>query len=119
MLSVLRVVAALLFLQHGLSKYFAFPGPSPAGFHVISLLGLAALIETLGSLLLLFGLFTRPAAFIMSGEMAFAYFTAHQPRALFPIQNGGELAILLCFVFLYLAVAGGGTWSLDAQRRRR
>ncbi len=114
-LSVLRIVAALLFLQHGLVKLFGFPVPGPA--HLPPLIDVAALIEVTGSLLLLVGLFTRPVAFIMSGEMAFAYFIAHAPRNFFPIANGGDPAILYCFIFLYLAFAGGGPWSLDAARQ--
>jgi len=114
LLSVLRIVAALLFLQHGLAKLLHFP-------HVVmfdqlqlfSLLGLAGVIELLGGVVLLIGLFTRPVAFIMSGEMAVAYFMAHAPRGFFPILNQGELALLFCFVFLYLAAAGGGPWSVD------
>ncbi len=115
MLSVLRIVAALLFLQHGLVKLFGFPVPGPA--HLTPLLDVAALIEVVGSLLLLVGLFTRPVALIMSGEMAVAYFIAHAPRSFFPIANGGDPAILYCFIYLYLAFAGAGPWSLDAARR--
>jgi putative oxidoreductase len=109
-LSVLRIVVALLFLQHGLSKFFGFPeaGPPLAGLII-----LAAIIETFGSLLLLAGLFTRLAALVMSGEMAFAYFIAHAPKSFYPAVNGGSLAVLYCFVFLYLVFAGGGPWSVD------
>ena len=115
-LSVLRIVAALLFLQHGLAKLLHFPHVAMFDqLRLFSLLGLAGIIELVGSALLLFGLFTRPVAFIMSGEMAVAYFMAHAPRGFFPIQNQGELAILFCFVFLYLAAAGGGPWSVDAM----
>lgn len=118
-LSVLRIVAALLFLEHGTQKLFGFPPPmSGAGPAVFSLVWFAALIEFVGGLLLLAGLFTRPVAFIMSGEMAFAYWIAHAPRSPFPVLNGGDGAILYCFVFLYLAAAGGGAWSLDQGRRR-
>src|SRR5271166_4217848 len=110
-LSAVRIVVALLFLQHGLAKVFGFPIPGPTSLP--PLLMLAAAIEIVGSLLLLIGLFTAVAAFIMSGEMAFAYFMAHAPKSLYPIANGGEAAILFCFIFLYLAFAGGGPWSLD------
>jgi putative oxidoreductase len=118
MLSVLRIVAALLYLEHGLAKFFGFP--HVANFdhlNLVSLIGVAGLIEIIGSALLLLGLFTRVAAFIMSGEMAFAYFMSYAPRGFFPILNGGELAVLYCFLFLYFAVAGGGAWSIDQLRR--
>jgi putative oxidoreductase len=109
-LSILRIVAALLYLQHGLSKVFGFPAPGPS---LQGLIILAALLETVGSLLLLVGVYTRIVAFILSGEMAFAYFMAHAPRSFYPLVNGGESAILFCFIFLYLAFAGGGPWSVD------
>jgi putative oxidoreductase len=109
-LSILRIVAALLFLQHGLSKVFSFPVPGPP---LHGLLVLAAFLEVVGSLMLLAGVFTRIVAFILSGEMAFAYFMAHAPRSFYPIANQGEAAILFCFVFLYIAFAGGGPWSVD------
>ncbi len=109
-LSILRVVAALLFLQSGLSKFFGFPAAGPP---LAGLIILAAIIEILGSLLLLVGLFTRLAALVMSGEMAFAYFMAHAPKSFYPAVNGGTLAILYCFVFLYFVFAGGGPWSVD------
>ena len=118
LLSVLRIVAGLLFLLHGTQKLFAIP-PSAGGrtVELASRLGAAGVIETAGGLLILLGLFTRPAAFICSGEMAFAYFLAHAPRGPLPIGNGGEVPVLFCFIFLYLAAAGGGPWSLDALRR--
>ena len=120
LLSILRIVAALLFLQHGLAKLLHFPHVAMFDqLQLFSLLGLAGVIELVGSVLLLIGLFTRPVAFIMSGEMAFAYFMAHAPRGFFPILNQGELAILYCFVFLYLAAAGGGPWSLDEARQKK
>ena len=109
-LSILRIVVALLFLQHGLSKFFSFPAEGPP---LSGLIILAAIIEAVGSLLLLVGLFTRLAAFVMSGEMAFAYFMAHAPKSFYPAVNGGSLAVLYCFVFLYLVFAGGGPWSID------
>jgi putative oxidoreductase len=117
-LTALRVVAALLFLEHGLSRLFGFPSPLPPP-HMFTLLWFAGAIEFLGAALLLAGLFTRPVALLMSGEMAFAYFLSHAPRGFFPILNGGDAAILYCFVFLYFAFAGAGPWSLDALRRTR
>jgi putative oxidoreductase len=113
-LGVLRIVTALLFLQHGLAKLFGFP--HVASFDhlpLMSLIGLAGLIELVGSVLVLIGLFTRPAAFIMSGEMAVGYFMSHSPKSFFPILNGGDLAVLYCFVFLYFVFAGGGAFALD------
>ncbi|HGG7661825.1 TPA: DoxX family protein [Neisseria meningitidis] len=113
LLSVLRIVTAYLFLLHGTSKIFAFPiemgSGSPGG-----LLLLAGILEIVGGILLVLGLFARPAAFVLSGQMAVAYFMAHASgNVLFPIANGGESAVLFCFVFLYIAAAGGGAWSLD------
>jgi putative oxidoreductase len=112
-LSILRIVVGLLFLEHGLSKMFGFPAPGPA---LNGLLIVAALLETIGALLFVVGAYTRIVAFILSGEMAFAYFIAHAPRAFFPLANGGQLAILLCFLFLYFAFAGGGPWSVDRAK---
>ncbi len=109
-LSILRIVIGLLFLQHGLSKVFGFPAPGPA---LNGLLILAAFLETVGAFLFLIGAYTRIVAFILSGEMAFAYFLAHAPRAFYPLVNAGELAIVFCFIFLYFAFAGGGPWSVD------
>jgi putative oxidoreductase len=112
-LSVLRIMIGLLFLQHGMAKIFNFPPqgdmpvyPAPEWF--------AGRIELVGSTLIALGLLTRPVAFILSGEMAFAYFISHRPRSFFPLLNGGEPAVLFCFVFLYLVFAGGGPLSLDA-----
>ncbi len=119
-LALLRIVAGLLFIEHGTQKLFAFPiapaFPLPAAF---SLLWIGAVLESVGGLLIVLGLFTRPVAFVLAGEMAVAYFMFHAPRGFFPIVNGGEGAILFCFVFLYLAAAGPGTWSLDGTVRRR
>ena len=113
-LGVLRIVTALLFLQHGLAKHFGFPHvASFDNLQVMSLVGVAGLIEIVGSVLLLIGLFTRPAAFIMSGEMAVGYFMVHAPKSFFPILNAGDSAVLYCFVFLYFVFAGGGAWALD------
>jgi putative oxidoreductase len=117
LLSVLRIVTALMFLQHGTAKFFGFP--HVAGFdnlQIFSLLGAAGVLEIVGGVLLLIGLFTRPVAFILSGFMAVAYFMAHAPQGFYPLLNQGELAVLYCFVFLYLSVAGGGAWSADAAR---
>jgi len=118
LLSVLRIVLALLFIAHGLVKLFGFPaGAAPGQVPIVGIYGLAALLEMIGGAALLLGLFTRPVAFVLSGEMAVAYFMAHAPQGFFPALNGGELAILYCFAFLYLAAAGAGPWSLDARRR--
>jgi putative oxidoreductase len=116
--SIVRIVVALLFLEHGLSRMFGWPSPiaHPPAF---TLYWFAGMIELCGSVLVLVGLFTRPVAFIMSGEMAFAYFLSHFPRGFFPILNGGDGAILYCFIFLYIAFAGAGPWSLDAVWRKR
>jgi putative oxidoreductase len=117
LLSVLRIMAALLFMAHGTMKLLGFPDSGRAGPELFSLMGLAGTLEIVGGILLVLGLFTRPVAFILAGEMAVAYFMAHAPQDFFPIKNGGESAILFCFVFLYLAAAGAGSWSLDAARR--
>jgi putative oxidoreductase len=111
-LSILRIVVGLVLLQHGLSKVFNFPAPSPVGA-LSGLLILAAILETIGAALFLVGAFTRIVAFILSGEMAFAYFMAHAPRSFYPIVNAGEVAVLCCFLFLYFAFAGGGPLSVD------
>jgi putative oxidoreductase len=108
-----------LFLQHGLSKYTGFPAPSPASFQVVGILGVAGAIEIIAGVMVAAGLFTRAAAFIASGEMAFAYFMVHFPKSFFPLVNGGDGAVLFCFVFLFLALEGGGPWSIDAMMRRR
>jgi putative oxidoreductase len=116
-LGLLRIVTALLLLQHGIAKLFGFP--HVANFDtlkLLSLVGAAGVLEFAGGVLLLLGLFTRPVAFILSGEMAAAYFIAHAQKSFFPILNQGELAVLYCFVLLYLAVAGGGAWSLTQDK---
>jgi len=118
--SVLRIVAAFLFIAHGTQKLFAFPASEPrAAVALMSLLGAAGVVETVGGVLMLLGLFTRPAAFVMAGEMAVAYFRQHAPEGPWPILNGGELAVLYCFVWLFFCAAGPGPWSLDAVMRRR
>jgi putative oxidoreductase len=117
-LSILRIVAALIFMEHGTQKLLGFPPSDRPSPELFSLIGLAGLLELVGGALLVLGLFTRPVAFILSGEMAVAYWMAHAPRSFFPVVNDGDAAILYCFVFLYLAVAGGGAWSLDNLRER-
>ena len=118
MLSILRMMVGLLYMEHGLAKILGFPlQPNHAPYALFTLNpGLQGLLELVGGLLLAAGLFTRTVAFILSGNMAVAYFMVHAPRSFFPLLNGGELAIVYCFVFLYLWVAGGGEWSLDRVR---
>lgn len=118
-LSLLRIAVALFFLEHGTQKLFGLP-PRASGMGPMfpSLIWFAGAIEFAGGILVLLGLFTRCAAFIMSGEMAIGYFMSHAPRAFFPVLNGGDAAGLYCFVFFYLAFAGPGPWSLDALRNR-
>jgi putative oxidoreductase len=120
LLSVLRIVSAFLFMAHGTQKLFSFPAARESGEPpLLSLIGVAGMLEVFGGALLLIGMFTRPVAFLMSGFMAVAYFMAHAPRGFWPILNGGELAALYSFLFLYLAAAGGGAWSVDSLIRRR
>jgi len=116
-LSIVRIVAALLFCEHGTSRMFGFPTSVPTEF--LSLHWFAGAIELVGGALLALGLFSRTAAFVMSGEMAFAYFLSHAPSSFFPILNRGDSSILYCFVFFYLAFAGPGPWSLDALWSRK
>lgn len=117
-LSMLRIMAGLLILQHGTTKHLGFPAGPMNDVATFSLGGIAGLIELACGVLVVLGLATRPAAFVLSGLMAAAYFIAHAQRGFFPILNGGELAVLYCFVFLYLAAAGPGPWSVDCLRRR-
>ena len=112
---VMRVILGFLLLCHGLQKLFGMFGGHRV--HILSLLGAAGIIETIGGVLIAVGLFTSFTAFICSGRMAFAYFLGHFPRGGLPIHNGGELAVVYCFVFLYMASRGGGRWSLDALLR--
>jgi putative oxidoreductase len=119
-LALLRLVTAFLFIQHATAKLFGMPHVAALdGVQLMSLFGAAAIIEIVGSALLLVGLWVRQTAFILSGEMAFAYFIAHAPQGhvLTPVLNGGELAVLFCFIFLALAAVGGGAWTLDGRRR--
>jgi putative oxidoreductase len=118
-LSILRIVVALLFMTHGAQKLFGFPAPLQGGAPpLMSLFGVSGILEFFGGLLVLLGLFTRPVAFILAGEMAVAYFKMHASAGFWPLLNQGEAAVLYCYVFLYLSVAGGGSWSLDRQVRR-
>ncbi len=119
LLSVLRIVAAFLFIQVGTAKLFAFPGavmPGGGTAPIGSLAGIAGLLETVGGGLLILGLFTRPVAFVLSGEMAVAYFYGHAPQGFWPVLNMGTDAVLYCFLWLYFSAAGPGPWSLDAMR---
>lgn len=119
-LSVLRIVVAFLYMEHGSMKLLGYP-PSDMfkGLQLFSLMGLAGVLELFGGALIFLGLFTRPVAFILSGEMAFAYFMAHAPHGFFPVVNKGEGAVFYSFVFFYFFFAGGGEWSVDALLKRR
>lgn len=117
MLGILRIMTGLLFLAHGTQKILGFPPSERPQPELLSLSGVAGLLELVGGFLVVIGLFTRPVAFILSGQMAFAYFIAHAPRSFYPILNGGDAAILYCFVFLYFAVVGAGALSLDEGLR--
>ena len=120
LLSVLRIMVALLYLEHGTAKLLHFPIPQPGVPDPLpTILVAAAIIELVIGTLLVLGLFTRLAAFVGSGEMAAGYFISHFPRGFWPVQNMGEAAILFCFIFLYIAAAGAGPWSLDAARTKR
>jgi putative oxidoreductase len=119
LLSILRIVVGFLFVVHGTQKLFGFPVAPPTGpAPMASIIGIAGMIEVAGGVLMILGLLTRPAAFILSGEMAVAYFKAHAPQSFWPLLNNGELAVLYCFTFLYFAAAGGGPWSVDALLAR-
>jgi putative oxidoreductase len=117
-LSLLRLMTGLLVLQFGTMKILGFPPSDFAGTSLTSMIGIAGLLELVGGALVAVGLFTRCAAFVLSGEMAFAYFIGHAPRGFYPALNEGTLAVLFCFVFLYLSAAGGGPWGLDRIVRR-
>ena len=119
-LSLLRIMAGLLFIEHGLAKYFQFPHVAAFdNMHFASMPGIGGIVELVGGALITVGLFTPIAALLASGEMAVAYFTAHAPRGFFPLRNGGSRAVLYCWVFFYLVFAGGGPWSLDALMRKK
>ena len=118
MLSILRIMAGLLYMEHGMQKLLGFPPSDNPGPPLMSLLGFGGVLELFGGFLLVIGLFTRPVAFVLAGMMAVAYFMAHAPRSFFPVLNGGDAPILFCFVFLYLFIAGPGSWSVDAARSR-
>jgi len=117
-LSLLRIASALLLMQHGTTKILGLPATQMTGVSLVSMPGIAGLFELIGGVLLLIGLFTRPVAFLLSGTMAVAYFLVHAGRDFYPINNGGELAALYCFVFFYFVFAGPGPWSVDAVRNR-
>ena len=118
-LSVLRIITGLLIIQHGMGKLLGFPVyPAYANVQLMSLSGAAGVIELIGGALLIVGLWTQPVAFILSGELAFAYFIGHFPKGFHPLINGGTLAALYCFTFLYLSTAGAGPWSLDASMKK-
>ena len=121
MLSILRIIAGIIFVSFGTMKLFGYPpSPTPIGpVDLNSQLGIAGMLEVVGGLAIVFGLLTRPVAFVLSGEMAVAYFQAHFPRNFWPVLNGGENVVLFCFVFLYLFVTGAGPYSLDALLRSR
>jgi putative oxidoreductase len=116
-LSVTRIMSGLLFLEHGTGKYLDFPHLERVP-PMLSMPGIGGILELVGGALIVLGLFTRPVAFLLSGEMAVAYFTAHAPRSFFPVLNGGDAAVIYCFVFLYLFFAGPGPWSIDAMRKK-
>jgi putative oxidoreductase len=117
-LSVLRIISGLLFLEHGTSKFLGFPHVERVP-DALSMPGVGGMFELVGGALMVIGLFTRPVAFLLCGEMAVAYFYAHAPRAFFPVINGGDAAVLYCFIFLYLVFAGAGPWSVDAMMKRK
>ena len=119
-LAALRIATALIFIPHGTQKLFGFPAPPASGLPpVLSLLGIGAILELVGGLFILIGLWTRPVAFILAGEMAVAYWWFHFPRNFYPVLNGGDASILYCFVFLLLVFAGAGALSVDGARSHR
>jgi len=118
LLGLLRIVAAILFMEHGAQKLLGFPPSDHGSPELLSLLGVAGILELVGGFFILIGLFTRPIALLLSGEMAVAYWMAHAPRSIYPALNGGDAAILYCFIFLYLAAAGPGAFSVDGAASR-
>ena len=118
-LSLLRIVTGLMFVQHGTQKIFGFPQAANGPFELVSQMGVGGVLELVGGVMIVLGLFTRPVAFVLSGMMAVAYFQFHAASSLYPLVNGGELAALYCFVFLYLSFAGPGEWALDRLRTGR
>jgi putative oxidoreductase len=119
LLSLLRIVTGLLFMQHGTTKLLSIPPSDMSGVALGSIFGVSGVLELVGGALIVVGLFTRPVAFILSGMMAVAYFMVHAPQSFYPLLNGGEQAATYCFAFLYLSAAGGGPWSLDAIIRKK
>lgn len=117
-LSGLRIVSGLMFMQHGTQKIFGFPAEAMMPFDIMSQMGIGGVLELVGGALIVLGLFTRPVAILLSGMMAVAYFQFHAPGGLYPLVNKGELAALYCWVFLYLGFAGPGVWSVDAAMKR-
>jgi putative oxidoreductase len=115
-LAALRIMTALLFIEHGTQKFFDFPPAEQPFGDLMNLIGVAGALEIVGGVLILLGLFTRPAALVLCGFMAVAYFMAHAPQSFFPVNNRGDAAILFCFVFLYLTAAGPGAFALDNRR---
>jgi putative oxidoreductase len=119
MLSILRIMTGLLFFEHGTAKLLAFPATGNPGPPLASLYGVQGVIEIVGGILMVLGLLTRPVAFILAGDMAVAYFMVHAPKAVYPMLNSGDAAILYCFIFLFLFFAGGGPWSVDEMRQSK
>ena len=117
LLGVLRVVAAILFMEHGAQKLLGFPPTERPMPELLTLMWFAGVLELVGGFFILIGLFTRPIAFVLAGEMAFAYWMAHAPKSIYPALNGGDAAILYCFIFLYLVAAGPGAFSVDESRK--
>ena len=118
-LSGVRIVTGLIFMEHGTQKWLLFPASNRPAPEFFTISGIGGMMELVGGLLLTFGLFTRPVAFLLSGEMAVAYFMSHAPRSFFPVLNGGDAAILYCFIFFYFAFEGGGAWSADRLIRNK